>query len=74
MPSKTSQKTPKSTLKTSSRTKRDGKLLGPLMTVEKSDAILKEYGFRPATQEEIKKGREAEARTKAMHSKRLLAA
>jgi|GEM_PF-1056354 len=69
MPSAISQKMPKSTLKTSSRTKGDGKLSGRLMTIEESDAILIKYGFRPATPEEIKRGREAEARTKAMRSK-----
>jgi len=74
MPSATLKKTPKSTLKTSSRTKCDGKLIGRLMTVEESDAILHKYGARQATPEESRMFREDEARSKAKHSKRLLAA
>ena len=72
MRSTTLQKTPKSTLKTSLRTKRDGKLIGPPMTNEEFEAILLKYGARPATPEEIKRGREAEAHSKAKHSKRLI--
>ena len=74
MPSATLPKTPKSTLKTSSHTKCDGKLLGRLMTVEESDAILRKYGARPATPEENRIFREAEARSKAKYSKRLIPA
>jgi hypothetical protein len=75
MPSAISKKTPKSTLRTSSRTKTcDGKLLGRLMTTEESDGVLRKYGARPATVEEIKRGRKAEARTKSLPAKRILAA
>lgn len=44
------------------------------MTIEESDAVLHKYGARPATAEEIKRGREAEARTKSLPAKRVLAA
>jgi len=44
------------------------------MTVEESDAILHKYGARPATPKESRMFREDEARSKAKHSKRLLAA
>ena len=74
MPSTTLQKTPKSTLKTSLRTKRDGKLIGPHMTNEEFEAIVIKYGGRPMTPEESRAFRESEARYKAMHSKRLVAA
>jgi hypothetical protein len=66
-------KTPKSTLPISSHTKRDGKMTGSRMTAAESDDILMKYGFRPATAEESRIVREAESRTKAKHSKRLLA-
>jgi len=72
MPSTTSQKMQKSTLKTSLHTK--SKPEADRFTVEECDAILKDYGFRPATSEESRIVREAEARSKAKHSKRLIAA
>ena len=36
-----------------------------VFTVRDCDAILKEFGFRPATTEEVATVREAESRTKA---------
>jgi hypothetical protein len=45
-----------------------------VFTVRDCDAILKEFGFRPATAEEVATVREAESRAKAKQAKRLLAA
>jgi len=43
-------------------------------TERECDDILKKFGFRPATPEESRVLREAEARTKAKQAKRLIAA
>ncbi len=51
-----------SSLPTSSRTERAGRLTGPLMTVEEFDSILTEFGARPATLEESRISRAAQIR------------
>ena len=42
--------------------------------MKQCDAILREFGARPSTAEQIQIFSEAEARSKAKHSKRLVAA
>ena len=73
MPSATLSKTPKTTLPTSSRIERAGRLTGPLMTVAECDRILKKHGFRPATPEESRTAREAVARTDAKIARQVAA-
>lgn len=60
MPSATLSKMPKSISPTSSRTKRTGRLTGPLMSAVEFDRIAVEHGFRPATKEERRMAREAQ--------------
>lgn len=74
MPSATLSRTLKTTLPTSSRIERTGKLTGPLMTVAESDRILKKHGFRPCTPEESRTAREAIARTDAAIARQRAAA
>jgi hypothetical protein len=74
MRSATLQKTQKITSKTSSPIKRTVKPSRDIFTVKEFDAILREFGARPATAEQIQVFSEAEARSKAKHSKRLVAA
>ena len=74
MRSVTLQKTQKTTLKTSLPIKRGTKPSQDIFTVKECDAILREFGARPATAAQIKIFSEAEARSKAKHSKRLVAA
>jgi hypothetical protein len=74
MPSVISQKMQKTTLRTSLRTKEPKAAVKDVFTVRDCDAILKEFGFRPATTEEVATVRDAESRTKAKQAKRLLAA
>ena len=74
MPSVISQKMQKTILRTSLRTKGPKAAIKDVFTVRDCDAILKEYGFRPATTEEVATAREAERLTKAKQAKRLLAA
>jgi hypothetical protein len=45
-----------------------------IFTVKECDAILREFGARPATAAQIKIFTEAEARSKAKHAKHLVAA
>ncbi len=74
MRSVTLQKTQKTTLKTSSPIKRTMKPTRDIFTVKQCDAILREFGARPSTAEQTQIFSEAEARSKAKHSKRLVAA
>ena len=73
MRSVTLQKTQKTTLKTSSPIKRTMKPTRDIFTMKQCDAILREFGARPSTAEQIQIFSEAEARSKAKHSKRLVA-
>jgi len=59
MPSVT-KKTPRTTLPTSSRAERTGRLTGPLMTEVEFDRIAIAHGARPATPEEARSAREAQ--------------
>ncbi len=74
MPSATLSKTPKSTLQTSSRIERTGKLTGSLMSEREFDRIVIEMGGRPSTPEESRMFREAIARTDAKIAKQLAGA
>jgi hypothetical protein len=65
---------PKSTSPTSSRTKRTGKLTGPLMSAKEFDSIVIEMGGRLTTPEESRLFREAIARTDAKIARQLAAA
>lgn len=62
MPSATLSKTLTSTSRTSSRTERTGKLIGPPMTAREFDRIAKAHGARVATPEEARSSREAQIR------------
>ena len=74
MRSVTLQKTQKTTSKTSSPIKPTMKKSKDIFTVKECDAILREFGARPATAAQIKIFTEAEARSKAKHAKHLVAA
>lgn len=64
MLSTTSRKTRRSTSRTTSPTSEpSGRLLDGSMSIEESDRILREAGFRPATPEEVREAREAVRRS-----------
>lgn len=73
MPSATLRKMPKTTSPISSPTERAGRLVGPLMTVDESDQILRKHGFRSSTPEESRAARKAIARADALISRQLAA-